>query len=65
MQNDSEHRAYIIRQQEKTIDCQLWSSCVNCEFWDKKQELCVQYGARPPATVIAVGCPNWLGEIPF
>lgn len=41
------------------------SQCPNCEHWDKKNEVCSTYNQRPPATVIANGCPEWLWAIPF
>jgi hypothetical protein len=44
---------------------QNWTTCLNCEYWDKKEEQCTTFSARPPLAVVVVGCPEWVGEIPF
>lgn len=51
--------------QKQIIVQQVWSSCLNCEEWDKETELCGQFKAKPPLEVIVHGCPQWYGEIPF
>lgn len=51
--------------QKQIITHQVWSSCLNCEEWDKKQELCGLFKAKPPLEVVVHGCPQWYGEIPF
>lgn len=51
--------------QSKAIARHLWCTCLNCEHWDKKAELCNLAGARPPLSVVVTGCPSWLDEIPF
>lgn len=42
-------------------------SCLNCVSWRKQNETCIQFNARPPAHVIAFGCPSFCHnqEIPF
>lgn len=63
--NDQQHQAQRITFQEQIIRSQNWTTCLNCEYWDKKEEQCTTFAARPPLTVVVVGCPEWLGEIPF
>lgn len=47
----------------------IYKSCLNCEKFDEKQEICkhMNCNQRPPARVIAYGCPQWedYDEIPF
>lgn len=44
----------------------VYQSCLNCENFDEKNELCKLCNLRPPARVIAYGCPQWeYDEIPF
>lgn len=41
-------------------------SCINCVAFDLKTEGCGKFGGqRPPAMVIARGCPGWEGGPPF
>lgn len=44
-------------------------SCINCDhFKEEKGEICTAfpgYETRPPARVIALGCPSWVETIPF
>lgn len=42
-------------------------SCLNCVSWRKNEEICILFKARPPAHVIAFGCPSFCHneEIPF
>lgn len=42
----------------------LLPSCLNCDHWLDKAEVCDKYG-RPPAVVIVYGCPEWDEGIPF
>lgn len=40
--------------------------CLTCDhFRENPNELCGLYGKRPPARVIAFGCPAYENEIPF
>lgn len=45
----------------------IYKSCLNCEHFDEKNELCKKYKQRPPARVIAYACSSWedYDEIPF
>jgi hypothetical protein len=54
-----------IQLHEKMVRHNLLPSCVNCEHWQKKPEVCGFYGARPPAEVIVWGCGEWQATIPF
>lgn len=46
-------------------------TCVHCEHWLDKPELCSNVincpggPARPPATIIAFGCDHFKGKVPF
>jgi len=44
-----------------------YQSCLNCFFFNEKEELCNKYKMRPPARIIAFGCPDYSDviEIPF
>ena len=44
----------------------LWRTCITCEHFIENTEHCTVFGARPPARVIAYGCPKYSNdEIPF
>lgn len=51
--------------QQVLINHDWWQTCINCELFDKKGELCTQFKVRPPATVIVNGCESWQFTIPF
>jgi len=40
-------------------------TCMSCEHFDEASEVCKLAGQRPPARVIAYGCPEYLPDIPF
>lgn len=43
-------------------------SCLNCDSFDEQNEVCTRYRQRPPARVIAFGCPDWVNlndDVPF
>ncbi len=42
-------------------------SCISCNHFDEKSEICKIAQQRPPARVIALGCPSYEDndEIPF
>lgn len=46
---------------------QLDRKCTNCDHFNTGDEVCMlpRPPARPPARVIANGCPAWEEEIPF
>ena len=57
--------ASIIVHQEM-LNRQVFRSCLNCESWDGKTEICLHFKTKPPAQVIVFSCgEQWLGEIPF
>lgn len=43
----------------------LYRSCLTCQHFDEASEVCGLAGGRPPARVIAMGCPKYLEEPPF
>lgn len=65
MNTDQKHQQQRIEFQERLLRSQNWVSCLNCEYWENEAKTCVHYNAQPPVEVIVVGCPAWLGEIPF
>ena len=46
-------------------DIDPFANCLNCLNFDEKKEICNLCNQRPPARVIAYGCPQWVDEIPF
>jgi len=42
-------------------------SCLSCAEFDEPNEQCRKHSARPPARIIAFGCPDYFDfdEIPF
>jgi len=55
----------IQKTHELLVQRGILPSCVNCELWDEKQELCTKWGRRPPAKVIVIGCQHHIPDIPF
>ena len=43
----------------------LYRSCLTCQHFDEPTEVCGLASGRPPARVIAMGCPKYLQEPPF
>lgn len=45
----------------------ILQSCLNCNRFNEKTEICKLANQRPPARVIAYGCPKWddKDQIPF
>lgn len=58
-------REHVVKMQKAIIKQGMWQCCLCCEFWQNKEELCGKVNARPPAIVIATGCPAFLDDIPF
>ncbi len=45
---------------------QCLTTCIVCDHWNQGKEVCSLYNnQRPPAKVIAFGCPAFENEIPF
>ena len=40
-------------------------TCLTCAHFDEATETCALAKARPPARVIAYGCPQYLPDVPF
>jgi hypothetical protein len=62
-----EHVEQLIALQQRCVAARAWQCCLNCDFWSENNDLgpCLKFKARPPATTIVVGCPEWCDEIPF
>ena len=45
----------------------IYKNCLNCLNFNENKEICNLCNQRPPARVIAYGCPQWIDvtEIPF
>jgi len=44
----------------------LYQSCLSCEHFQEKSELCLLVKKRPPVRVLVYGCEKWLErDIPF
>ena len=43
----------------------LARNCVACDSFDIPREICIEYNARPPASVIVTGCDKFSDEVPF
>jgi len=65
MNTNQQHQTQRIEFQERIIRSQNWTTCLNCEYWEGEAKRCSQFNVQPPLEVIVVGCPEWLGEIPF
>ena len=44
---------------------QLARNCVACASFDIPREICMEHNARPPASVIVIGCDNFSDLVPF
>lgn len=44
-----------------------FKNCLNCKHFEEKSEMCNSYHAKPPARVIAYGCPEHddMYSVPF
>ena len=42
-----------------------YDNCLNCAHFNMKKEVCIKFKRRPPARVIAEGCPSWDIDLPF
>lgn len=42
-------------------------SCLTCQYFNEQRELCGRYPerGRPPARVVAFGCPEYENQPPF
>lgn len=51
---------------EQMIEAFVFKSCINCENYDNKFEMCSVYNAKPPAKTIVYSCDKaWVQYIPF
>lgn len=41
-----------------------FTTCLNCHYWNKEQDLCGKFNQRPPAKIIVSGCEEHT-DIPF
>lgn len=54
-----------IKLQNKMIDKDIWQSCKNCLYFNRRDNFCKKFNANPPIETIIVGCENWESQIPF
>lgn len=47
------------------IQAKLHSTCLSCHHFSETDEVCRLAGQRPPARIIATGCPSYQEEPPF
>lgn len=50
---------------EWLIDNGYFTTCINCEHWKAKEEICGKFNQRPPAKIIVTGCEEHSDNIPF
>ena len=51
---------------EKLQNEKLLPTCVTCVHFNDEYEMCKLAGMRPPAKIIARGCPSWEDDgVPF
>lgn len=60
-----EKQAVIDQQQNKAIFHGVWRSCLGCINFNKRDESCMMFKARPPAHIIVNGCRDYDQDIPF
>ena len=56
--------AELAKQVEKYLDSCL-QTCITCDNFTEKTEICKLANARPPARVIASGCSSYDEKVPF
>jgi hypothetical protein len=49
---------------DQTLREDVFHTCLSCFNWEDKEEICMLYKQRPPARIIANGCPSY-EDIPF
>lgn len=57
----------VLKKQEIGEPNGLVSSCLSCDHFNESAELCVKFGQRPPARIIAFACESYSDNdrIPF
>jgi hypothetical protein len=43
----------------------MFETCLNCDNWNDRDEICTKFKERPPAKVIVCGCEHHESDIPF
>lgn len=57
---------YMHELTKKLIKESIVTCCVNCDNFNEATEMCnLHPSTRPPARVIAGGCPEWYQKLPF
>jgi len=60
--NPSSPKRHTHRRMIRTLELE---SCINCDWWEDKDESCFKYKVTPPIDVIVFGCEEWTDPIPF
>jgi hypothetical protein len=57
---------YLLALAQKLHDKHLLTTCIRCAHFNHELEMCKLCTKRPPAKVIALGCPQWQDDLmPF
>lgn len=56
MQIELEERRQLVKLAVDNLKSAM-QTCLNCEHFSEQREICLTYNQRPPARVIAFGCP--------
>ena len=40
-------------------------TCLDCDYWNNKDDKCNKYNSKPPASVIVKTCPEFTCDVPF
>ena len=49
----------------KLVEKAITTTCVTCDQFEKRHEICNQFKLRPPAKTIACGCIYYVNSLPF
>lgn len=49
--------------QREAIHSLMWNTCINCGNFNKAEEKCNKFNAKPPAEIIVVGCDEYIIDI--
>lgn len=47
------------------VEVGMFETCLNCDHWNDRDEICTKFKMRPPAKIIVCGCEFHESDIPF